>query len=102
MATNGGASKRKASNEIDYVNFSIRGQDGSLLYYKLNSDSEFKHVFQDYCQKKRSEYATTQFLYEGQRVLGRQKPKWLNLEDGAEILAMKQVMGGGVAALSFY
>ncbi|CAL0329675.1 unnamed protein product [Lupinus luteus] len=102
MATNCGASKRKASDEIDYVNFSIRGQDGSLLFYKVNNDTEFKHVFEDYCKKKRLEYATIQFLHEGQRVLGRQKPKKRNLEDGAEILAMKQVMGGGVATLIFY
>ncbi|TKY59987.1 Small ubiquitin-related modifier 2 [Spatholobus suberectus] len=103
MATNGGL-KRKSPpdvpNDIIFMDLSIRFQDGRRLFFKVNQDLELSRVFRDFCDRKKLEYETLQFIYEGSHINGRQTPKMLNMENGAEIFAARhQLGGGGVVAL---
>ncbi|XP_039685395.1 small ubiquitin-related modifier 2 isoform X2 [Medicago truncatula] len=104
MASNG---KRKASERDEIssddsvrINFSIRAQDGSRVFFKVNPDRYLKIPFKKYCQKSNLEYETVTFLLEGKRINGnRQTPRTLKLKNGAEIDVMKQQTGGGDEAL---
>ncbi|XP_061373029.1 small ubiquitin-related modifier 2-like [Gastrolobium bilobum] len=106
MASNGRVGKRKNPDEVAadiiYVAFSIRGQDGRQLFFKVNQDSKLIRVFRDYCHRLNLEFETMNFLYEGSYVNGkRHTPKKLNMKNGDEILAARHQTGGGVAALNF-
>ncbi|CAJ1939144.1 unnamed protein product [Sphenostylis stenocarpa] len=102
MATTSiGGLKRKSPSDdaCTDVDLSISFQDGNKLFFKVKQDLEFVKVFRDFCDRKKLEYDTLKFIHDGTRIKGRQTPKMLNLENGAEIFAMRDQVGGGVAAL---
>ncbi|WJX47180.1 hypothetical protein P8452_33901 [Trifolium repens] len=108
MASNGGkfTGKRKVSDDevteddgTVFVNFSIRGQDGNELFFKLNQDRYFKSAFQTYCQRLNLEYGTINFMFDGKPIRGdRTTPRMLKMIDGEQIDAAKHQTGGGGAA----
>ncbi|XP_014492378.1 small ubiquitin-related modifier 1 [Vigna radiata var. radiata] len=79
------------------VELSISFQDGNKLFFKVKHDLEFFDVFRDFCNRKKLEFETLKFIHEGTEVKGRQTPKMLNLENGAEIFAVRSQVGGGVS-----
>ncbi|KAK7359273.1 hypothetical protein VNO77_01226 [Canavalia gladiata] len=99
------ANKRKSPdevvNDITHISLSIKSMDGRQLYFRVNQDTQLLKVFKEYCERKELEFDTMQFLYEGSHVRGRDTPKTLNMENGAEIYAARHQIGGGVAALNF-
>ncbi|XP_057420481.1 small ubiquitin-related modifier 1-like [Lotus japonicus] len=102
MGSSSQPSKRKAPTEeagpADYVHFSIKGQDGRQLFFKVNKEAKLFNAFSSYCERVNLEYETMQFLHDGQYVKGkRQTPKMLNLKNGDEIVAVRHQSGGGVA-----
>ncbi|XP_027921839.1 small ubiquitin-related modifier 1-like [Vigna unguiculata] len=102
MATTtiGGLKRKSPPDDVcTDVELSISFQDGNKLFFKVKQDLEFVKVFRDFCNRKKLEYETLKFIHEGTEVKGRQTPKMLNLENGAEIFAVRNQIGGGVAAL---
>ncbi|KAK2384222.1 small ubiquitin-related modifier [Trifolium repens] len=108
MASNGGkvAGKRKASDDemteddgIVYIEFSIRGQDGNELFFKVNQDRPLKQAFQRYCRQLNLQLETINFMFEGKHIRGdRITPRMLKMIDGDQIDAAKHQTGGGGAA----
>ncbi|KAL2343352.1 hypothetical protein Fmac_004637 [Flemingia macrophylla] len=99
MATINGRVKRKSpadnsNNDIIHVNLSISFQDGHRLFFKVGEDLQFAKVFRDFCERKKLDYDTLKFIYDGTHVRGNQTPKMLNMEDGAEIFAARHQFGG--------
>ncbi|ESW28491.1 hypothetical protein PHAVU_003G291000 [Phaseolus vulgaris] len=97
--TVGGLKRKSPPDDVcSDVDLSISFQDGNKLFFKVNQNLEFAKVFRDFCDRKKLEYETLKFIHEGTQVKGRQTPKMLNLENGAEIFAVRNQVGGGVAA----
>ncbi|XP_004504348.1 small ubiquitin-related modifier 1-like [Cicer arietinum] len=104
MASHG---KRKAYKDevanddgIVYVTFTIKGQDGRKVFFKVNQDKFLIKAFRKYCQQLNLEYETMHFMLEDYTIKGnRQTPKMLNMENGDEIFAARQQSGGGGATL---
>ncbi|BAT74415.1 small ubiquitin-related modifier 1-like isoform X1 [Vigna umbellata] len=100
MATTTIAGHKRKSPPDDVctdVDLSISFQDGNKLFFKVKQNLEFFKVFRDFCNRKKLEYETLKFIHEGTEVKGRQTPKMLNLENGAEIFAVRSQVGGGVS-----
>ncbi|KAL4326508.1 hypothetical protein AHAS_Ahas13G0007100 [Arachis hypogaea] len=102
-----GGIKRKALDEgkgtqdRQYVEICITDQNDRRMYFKVNPVKPLSLTFEIYCERCHLEYSTLQFLYNGCRVHGKYTPKKLKMKNGDEILAVKHVDGGSVAALSF-
>ncbi|CAJ2677464.1 unnamed protein product [Trifolium pratense] len=109
MTSNGGklAGKRKYSDNDEeteddasvYVKFSIRGQDGKEIFFRLNQNRYLKPALQSYCQKVNMDYETMNFILEGKPIRKeRDTPKTLKMVNDDQIDAVKQQTGGGGAA----
>ncbi|RDX72612.1 Small ubiquitin-related modifier 2, partial [Mucuna pruriens] len=84
-----------------YVLCCTPSKEGRQLFFKVVQDLELVKVFKDFCDRRNMEYETVRFLYDGAHINGRQTPKMLNMENGAEIFAARQQLGGGVATLLY-
>ncbi|KAG4999886.1 hypothetical protein AAZX31_08G109200 [Glycine max] len=98
MATNGPL-KRKSPPDDDSVNLKIKLQDGRNLFFKVNRDLKLINVFKEFCDRQNLDYETLKFIYDGFNIKGKHTARMLNMEDDAEIVAIRSQIGGGAAAL---
>ncbi|KAH1250759.1 Small ubiquitin-related modifier 2 [Glycine max] len=98
MATNGPL-KRKSPPDDESVNLKIKLQDGRNLFFKVNRDMKLINVFKEFCDRQKLDYETLKFIYDGFNIKGKHTAKMLNMEDDAEIVAIRPQIGGGAAAL---
>ncbi|KAJ7980535.1 Small ubiquitin-related modifier [Quillaja saponaria] len=89
MATNGGG------DEVPSVVLKVKGQDGNEVFFRVKRNTQLFKLMTAYCEKKQLVYKTMQFLYDGDRITGKQTPDRLSMEDGDEITAVMHVNGGG-------
>ncbi|KAK8471675.1 hypothetical protein PHAVU_003G291050 [Phaseolus vulgaris] len=69
------------------------------MYFKVSQELELKNVCKEFFERRNMELHTIQFLYDDTHIRGKQTPKLLNMEDGAEIFAARHQLGGGVTAI---
>ncbi|KAL9327409.1 hypothetical protein ACSQ67_008054 [Phaseolus vulgaris] len=81
------------------INLLVTDQEGRHMYFKVSQELELKKVFKEFSERRNMELHTMQFLYDGTHIRGKQTPKLLNMEDGAEIFAARHQLGGGVTAI---
>ncbi|GMY26807.1 small ubiquitin-related modifier 2-like [Fagus crenata] len=68
--------------------------DGRALFFRIKRNTQFFKLFTAYCGKCQVDSRSLQFFHLGQRILGRDTPDKLNLEEGDEIEVMTHVYGG--------
>ncbi|MED6130770.1 hypothetical protein PIB30_003791 [Stylosanthes scabra] len=103
-SSSGGANRRNDASDddgVERITISITGQNDRRLLYKVNPNKSLASAFQNYCIRSGLDYSTIQFIFNGNRVHGKDTAKKLKLKEGDEIFAAKHVHGGGVATLSF-
>ncbi|XP_027167089.1 small ubiquitin-related modifier 2-like [Coffea eugenioides] len=94
-------SGRKRPLEMSYepcderVLLRMLGQDGKMMLFKVKRNKPLKTLLMKYCDYKKFDYSTVNFLHLGRRVLVRSTPEELGMRDGDIIEAMVHVDGGG-------
>ncbi|KAJ7971907.1 Small ubiquitin-related modifier [Quillaja saponaria] len=99
MATNSGPSQRDSTDEAAKINLKVKGQDGHGLFFRIKRDTQLMKLMTAFCERKETDYWSTRFLYNGQRITGKLTPDQLDMENGDEIDAMTYQTGGGCKIL---
>jgi small ubiquitin-related modifier len=69
-------------------------QAGDETLFKIKKTTKMEKVFNAYAQRKGVQVGSLRFLLDGERVTGEQTPKMLELEDGDQIDAVLEQVGG--------
>ncbi|GMY24666.1 small ubiquitin-related modifier 2-like [Fagus crenata] len=72
----------------------LHNLDGRALLYQIKRNTQFIKLFTAYCEKCQVNHRSLQFFHLGQRILGKDTPDMLNMEEADEIDAMTHVFGG--------
>ncbi|KAK3007266.1 hypothetical protein RJ639_017687 [Escallonia herrerae] len=70
-------------------------QDGNPVFFRINRDTKLLKVLTTFCSKKKLEYQTVQFIYNGERLNVTKTPNDLDMYNTDEIEAMVHQTGGG-------
>ena len=70
-------------------------QDGALVQFKTKKTTQLKKLMKAYCERMNLQVGSTRFMFDGERIQEGQTPNELGLEDGDQIDAMVEQLGGG-------
>ena len=80
--------KKEEDKKSEHLNITVKGQDGSEVYFKVQKSKPFQSVMDAYCRKIGADIGATRFLFDGKQIKGTQTPEDLGMEDEDEITAM--------------
>eukprot|EP01035_Chromulina_nebulosa_P054727 gene54727-74990_t len=75
----------------------VMDQAGEEMQFRVKKDTKMQKIFDSYAQRKGIPANSIRFLFEDKRILGDYTPKMLELEDGDQVDAMLDQVGGGEA-----
>jgi len=90
----GGESKPEVPTGNEPITIRVRDQTGEETYFKIKKTTKMEKVFQTYAQRKGVQSSSLRFLLDGERIMGDQTPKQLELDDQDQIDCMLEQMGG--------
>ena len=67
--------------------------DGTEVFFKCKKTTKLEKLMDAYCQRQGVNVHSIRFLFDGNRINGRQTPEDLEMEDGDIIDAMVEQMG---------
>ena len=73
---------------------SLPSQNGEETQFKIKKTTKMGKVFKAYAERKGISQSTLRFLLDGERVADDQTAKMLELEDGDQIDAVLEQVGG--------
>lgn len=81
------------------LNLKVKSPNGDEVIFKVKQTTPFHKLMTAYCKRTGTEFESTRFMFDGQRITGEQTPKDLNMEDEDEIDAMVTQVGGSNSSL---
>ena len=87
--------KPKAEGNPEHLNLKVKGQDGNEVFFKIKKGTTLKKLMSAYCERQSVDINAVRFFFDGNRVRADQTPSELEMEDGDEIDAMLEQVGGG-------
>eukprot|EP00465_Bigelowiella_longifila_P013506 CAMPEP_0185279730 /NCGR_PEP_ID=MMETSP1359-20130426/64223_1 /TAXON_ID=552665 /ORGANISM="Bigelowiella longifila, Strain CCMP242" /LENGTH=118 /DNA_ID=CAMNT_0027874683 /DNA_START=9 /DNA_END=365 /DNA_ORIENTATION=+ len=86
--------KNRDGNAPEAINIKVIGAGGYEVFFKVKQTTQFKRLFEAYCQKVGAERDSLyRFLFEGERLRDCDTPADHGMEDEVEIEAMRQECG---------
>merc|ERR1712032_646656 len=86
--------EKKPEIKGEQINLKVKDQDGQEVHFKVKKNTKMEKIFKAYATKKQIAAESIKFLFDGTRIKGHQTPDDLELEDGDEIDAMLEQVGG--------
>ncbi|PON91896.1 Rad60/SUMO-like domain containing protein, partial [Trema orientale] len=86
---------KKPTFDSTHITLKVTNQDGHDMFFRNKRNGELDELMRWYCLKMKLDFHTVRFLFEGARIRPNHTPKELKMEDGDEIDAMIDQMGGG-------
>ncbi|CAG9335979.1 unnamed protein product [Blepharisma stoltei] len=80
--------------QAEYVTLKVRSQNGNEMFFKIKRLAHLRKLIEVYCAKAGIIITTTRFLFQGERIMGRHTAELLGLENGDEIIAVSEQIGG--------
>lgn len=89
--TSGEAKPKVETQSLQLV---VKDQHGGEVHFKVKVTTKFEKIMNAYCTKKSLDSKVMRFMYEGERINGEQTPQELEMEDGDQIDANQEQLGG--------
>lgn len=87
-------SQKANDSEILSIGIKVVDQMGLDVYFKLKVDTSMNRLMDAYCGKRGISVSSVRFLYDGQRITGKDTPLSLEMENNDIIDAVAQQTGG--------
>mmetsp|Transcript_24267 Transcript_24267/g.27513 ORF Transcript_24267/g.27513 Transcript_24267/m.27513 type:complete len:125 (+) Transcript_24267:133-507(+) len=88
------AAAETSKKDVEYINLKVKSQDGNEIYFKIKRTTQLKKLMDAYCDRQGCTPQTVRFLFDGERLQETATPEKLEMEDGDEIDAMVEQIGG--------
>jgi len=72
----------------------VVGQDSNEIFFKIKKQTRLQRLMEAYCDRVGKTLSSVRFLYDGERVNAQQTAEDLDLNDGDQIEAMVEQIGG--------
>lgn len=76
----------------DHINLKAIGQDGSVLYFKINKRTALRKLMNAYCGRKDMKTESTYFFFNGQQITESDTPAQLEMKDNDNIHVLQQLV----------
>mmetsp|Transcript_15117 Transcript_15117/g.25881 ORF Transcript_15117/g.25881 Transcript_15117/m.25881 type:complete len:96 (+) Transcript_15117:139-426(+) len=93
MSANGEVKDEEKKEQV-HINLKVKSQDGGEIYFKIRRQSPLGKLMDAYCQRQGVQPGSMRFIYDGNRLQANQTPQELEMDDGDEIDAMVEQVGG--------
>mmetsp|Transcript_21453 Transcript_21453/g.46788 ORF Transcript_21453/g.46788 Transcript_21453/m.46788 type:complete len:100 (-) Transcript_21453:254-553(-) len=90
----------EAGAETEQLTIRIKDGNGEETQFKIKKATKMGKVFKAYAERKGISQSSLRFLLDGDRVQDDQTAKMLELEDGDQIDAVLEQVGGSVVVPS--
>jgi len=77
------------------ISFSVKDQLGDVVQFKAKMETPFQKIIKSYASQKGIEEKSFRLVHDGNRIGPLSTPKDLEMEEGDEILMIREVEGGG-------
>lgn len=84
----------KPAADDDNINLSVTGQDGTIIRFRVKRQNKLEKMMVAYCQRQGLDINHIRFQLDGQRILKKQTPADLEMNDGDEIDVFSEQDGG--------
>mmetsp|Transcript_10774 Transcript_10774/g.15572 ORF Transcript_10774/g.15572 Transcript_10774/m.15572 type:complete len:92 (-) Transcript_10774:304-579(-) len=81
-------------NSSETIQLRVKDGNGEETLFKIKKSTKMEKVFNAYATRRGVQASSLRFLLDGERVTGEQTPKMLELEDGDQIDAVLEQVGG--------
>eukprot|EP00741_Cyanophora_paradoxa_P008256 tig00001278_g7986.t1 len=88
------AVKTEGEQKALHINLKVKGQDGNEVHFKIKKTSTLQKLMDAYCQRIGQAAGSVRFMFDGSRIQPAQTPEEIGMEDGDEIDAMMEQVGG--------
>merc|ERR1719453_2098170 len=80
--------------EEETITIKVRDQTGEEMMFKVKKETKMSKIFTAYAQRKGVDLTALKFILDGQRVTEQDTPKMLEMEEGDQIDAVMEQLGG--------
>ncbi|KAJ3294211.1 hypothetical protein HK104_003849 [Borealophlyctis nickersoniae] len=87
------AAPEDPKNTKDLIKLQVASTD-NILFFKIKKHTPLKKLMETYCTRQGKDFATTRFLYDGERVDPNKTPAELEMEQNDRIDVMYEQVGG--------
>eukprot|EP00741_Cyanophora_paradoxa_P008255 tig00001278_g7985.t1 len=94
MADEGVNVKSEGGVKAPQIALKVKSQDGNEVHFKIKKSSTLQKLMDAYCQRISQAMGSIRFMFDGQRIQPHQTPEEIGMEDGDEIDAMMEQVGG--------
>ncbi|EPY51653.1 SUMO protein [Schizosaccharomyces cryophilus OY26] len=92
--TGGETSQQDVKPSTEHINLKVVGQDNNEVFFKIKKTTEFSKLMKIYCARQGKTLNSLRFLVDGERIRPDQTPAELDMEDGDQIEAVLEQLGG--------
>ncbi|EPX70496.1 SUMO protein [Schizosaccharomyces octosporus yFS286] len=92
--TGGEPSQQDVKPSTEHINLKVVGQDNNEVFFKIKKTTEFSKLMKIYCARQGKTMNSLRFLVDGERIRPDQTPAELDMEDGDQIEAVLEQLGG--------
>ncbi|EEB08678.1 hypothetical protein SJAG_03843 [Schizosaccharomyces japonicus yFS275] len=89
-----GPSQQDVKPSAEHINLKVVGQDNNEVFFKIKKTTEFGKLMKIYCARQGKSMSSLRFLVDGERIRPDQTPAELEMEDGDQIEAVLEQLGG--------
>ncbi|WBW73889.1 ubiquitin-like protein modifier SUMO [Schizosaccharomyces osmophilus] len=90
----GEPSQQDVKPSTEHINLKVVGQDNNEVFFKIKKTTEFSKLMKIYCARQGKTMNSLRFLVDGERIRPDQTPAELDMEDGDQIEAVLEQLGG--------
>ena len=86
-------SEEKKPGDVNQINLKVVTQDGNEIFFKCKMSTPLDKLMKAFCNRNGVASNSVRFLFDGERINGRQTPQELDMEDGDAIDVMVEQVG---------
>ncbi|KAM7271844.1 hypothetical protein ACFE04_031058 [Oxalis oulophora] len=79
---------KKPNDQSAQIILKVIAEDGNEVFFKIKRSTQLKKLMYAYCDRQSVDTDFFAFMFDGRRLLARETPDELEMEDGEEIYAM--------------
>ena len=86
-------SEEKKPGDVNQINLKVVTQDGNEIFFQCFMATPLDKLMKAFCNRNGVASNSVRFLFDGERINGRQTPQELDMEDGDAIDVMVEQVG---------
>ncbi|KAE8746093.1 hypothetical protein FOCC_FOCC007217 [Frankliniella occidentalis] len=85
---------KSGSQEVEYINLKVLGQDSAVVQFKIKKKTPLRKLMHAYCERQNLDSKVARFRFDGEPINESDTPESLKLDEGDTIEVYQQQTGG--------